>query len=384
VEAVKSYRIPIEAPRDLIEEYFKAKQKALDVILSHVRISGKAHLDFKREDRKALRDGLLRGWRFSRHYIDSAINSVIGLVKGWIALHNRGRARDRPKITKRTVYIKNTLFSLRDRALRISIEPNRRYLEVDLTKYEWVPRDFEGVGGLVLTEKELIIAVKKRVEPKAEKWSSFDVNLTNITALIDNRIKRYDLRGLYHIHRTYEIKRKRMQELSKTKPKTSKGLLEKYAGREKNRARDFMHKLTTSIAMELKELGSGAILEDIKGIKGRVLNGSKKNNRKLSKWNARQFQSMLEYKLRWLGLQVKYVDPRNSSKTCVLCSGNMVAYGRRSMKCRKCGLSMDRDVVAVLNLQMRGAGFPRRALDEVIEREGLGRDESNKALRTST
>jgi len=147
VEAVKSYRIPIEAPRDLIEEYFKAKQKVLDVILSHVRISGKAHLDFKREDRKALRDGLLRGWRFSRHYIDSAINSVIGLVKGWIALHNRGRARDRPKITKRTVYIKNTLFSLRDGALRISVEPNRRYLEVDLTKYEWVPRDFEGVGG---------------------------------------------------------------------------------------------------------------------------------------------------------------------------------------------------------------------------------------------
>ncbi|PUA32662.1 MAG: transposase, partial [Candidatus Terraquivivens tikiterensis] len=309
MEAVKSYRVPVDAPRDLVEEYFRVKSVALKEVLAHIERSqsGKAHLHFGARERKKLRDELLKDWKYSKHYVDSAINSVVGLVKGWITLYNRGKAEDRPKVTKRTVYIKSTLFTYRGGILRISVEPNRRYLEVDLTKYEWVPRDFEGVGGLVLTEKELIITVKKRVEPKAEKWSSFDVNLTNVTALIDNRIKRYDLRGLYHIHRTYEIKRKRMQELSKTKPKTSKGLLEKYARREKNRARDFLHKLTTSIARKLKELGSGAILEDINDIKGRVLNGSKKNNRKLSKWNARQFQSMLEYKLRWLGLPVKYV-----------------------------------------------------------------------------
>ncbi|MEM0332577.1 MAG: hypothetical protein QXM06_07275 [Archaeoglobaceae archaeon] len=56
MEAVKSYKIPIEAPRDLIEEYFKVKQKVLDVILSHVKISRKAHLEFDREDRKRLRE----------------------------------------------------------------------------------------------------------------------------------------------------------------------------------------------------------------------------------------------------------------------------------------------------------------------------------------
>ena len=58
MEAVKSYRIPVEAPRDLIEEYFKVKQKALDAIFSHVKISKKAHLEFDREDRKRLRDEL--------------------------------------------------------------------------------------------------------------------------------------------------------------------------------------------------------------------------------------------------------------------------------------------------------------------------------------
>jgi putative transposase len=115
-------------------------------------------------------------------------------------------------------------------------------------------------------------------------------------------------------------------------------------------------------------------LERLKGIKHRVLNGSKKQNRKLSKWNARMFQFMLEYKLKWIGLPVKFVDARNTSKNCPLCSGYLVAYEGRLMKCRKCGVVMDRDIVAVLNLQMRGVGFPQRALDELIEREGL-RDE---------
>ncbi|MEM3809242.1 MAG: hypothetical protein QW342_04835 [Thermoproteota archaeon] len=99
MEAVKSYRIPVEAPKDF---------------LAHVRFSNKAHLSISREDRRKLRDELLKDWRFSKHYVDSAINSVIGLVKSWITLYNRGKAESKPKITKRTVYIKSTLFSFRN------------------------------------------------------------------------------------------------------------------------------------------------------------------------------------------------------------------------------------------------------------------------------
>jgi putative transposase len=376
MEVVKSYRIPVEAPLDLLESYLEVKKKALEAILSHVKFNGKAHLEFRSGDRKRLRDELLRDWKYSKHYVDSAINSVIGLVKGWIVLHNRGRAGRPPEITKRTAYIKNTLFSFKEGVLKVSIEPGRRYLEVDLARYPWVPGDFERLGGLILTEKALIITVKKEVEPEAEKWASFDVNLTNITALIDGGIKRYDSRKLYHIHRVYEAKRRRVQGLSKFRPKASERLLRKYSSRERNRARDFMHKLTTHIAGKLKGSGSGAVMERLKGIKHNILKGSRRRNGRLSKWNARTFQSMLEYKLKWLELPVKYVDARNTSKTCPLCSGYMVAYEGRLMRCGRCGLIMDRDVIAVLNLQMRGEGFPQRALNEIIEREEPSRDET--------
>ena len=362
-EVVKAYKIPIESPRDLIEAYFEVKKKALREILNHVTYSrtGKTHLNFRADKRRELRNKLLKDWRYSKHYIDSAINSVIGLVKGWIKLYNRGKAKSSPEITKKTVYIKNTLFSYKNGVLKISIEPRRRYLEVDLRRYDYLPKDFDSIGGLILTESELVITFKKLVkEVKPKKWASFDVNLTNITTLINEKLVRYDLRQLYHIHRVYEIKGRKIQQLAGHKPKTAKKLMKKYSRRERSRARDFMHKLTTEITRELSELESGAILENLKNIKSRVLRKSRNPNRKLSKWNARMFQSMLEYKLKWLGLPVKYVNPKNSSKTCPLCSGRMAAYGGRLMKCLKCGLVLDRDIVAVLNLQMWGSGVTRK------------------------
>jgi putative transposase len=94
LEAIKSYRIPLDAPIDLIDSYFEVKRKALKSIFSHVKFNGKAHLDFKNDDRKKLRGELLRNWKYSKHYVDSAINSVIGLVKGWITLYNRGRGSE--------------------------------------------------------------------------------------------------------------------------------------------------------------------------------------------------------------------------------------------------------------------------------------------------
>mgnify|MGYP000188547507 CR=1 FL=1 len=306
--ATKAYKVPVEAPKDLIEAYFEAKKKALREVLNHVTHSenGKAHLSFKAGDRRRLRNNLLEGWKYSRHYVDSAINSAIGLVKGWVKLYNRGRAKSKPKITGKTVYVKATLFTFRDGKLKISIEPNKRYLEVDLAGYGYLPRDFDSIGGLLLTENGLIINFKKKVESiEPRGWASFDVNLTNVTALINGRIVRYDLRQLYHVHRVYEEKRRRIQKLSKRKPRTAERLMRKYSRRERDRDRDFMHKLTARIAGELEELRSGAILEDLNGVKARVLNGGKGINRRISKWNARTFQLVLGYKLGWAACEVR-------------------------------------------------------------------------------
>ena len=72
---------------------------ALDEVFRHVKFSrsGKVHLKFNKSKRKGLRDKLLKNWKFAKHYVDSAINSIIGLVKGWISLYNRGKVNQNRK-----------------------------------------------------------------------------------------------------------------------------------------------------------------------------------------------------------------------------------------------------------------------------------------------
>ena len=342
----------------MIEEYFKLRKTVLDEVFKvKYSKSGKAHLKFSKDKRRELRNRLLRNWRFTKHYVDSAINSVVGLVKGWIQLYNSGKAKSKPEITKKTVYVKTTLFKVVNGKIIITIEPKKRYLEVDLTKFDYLPKDYRSIGGLILQENRLIITFKKKVELiEPNDYASFDVNLTNVTGLMNRRIVRFNLRELYHVHRVYEEKRRKIQKLSKTKSKTAKKLMKKYSKREKNRAKDIMHNITTTIVRELASTKSGVILEDLRYIKDRILNGGKNLNRKLSKWNCRTFQFMLEYKLKWFGLTVKYINPSNSSKTCPLCSGRLSAYEGRLLKCNRCGFVQDRDVIACLNLRMWGLG----------------------------
>ncbi|MEM2507556.1 MAG: zinc ribbon domain-containing protein [Nitrososphaeria archaeon] len=72
------------------------------------------------------------------------------------------------------------------------------------------------------------------------------------------------------------------------------------------------------------------------------------------------FHFMLKYKLKWFELPVKYVNPKKSSKTYPLCSGSMAFYRGRLMRCENCRSIIDRDAIAVLNLQMRGLGSSRK------------------------
>ena len=367
-EVVKSYAIPIEAPRDLIDAYLEVKQKALEMVMAYVSYDskGKARLRLKAEERRRIRNRLLEGWPYASHYVDSAINSVIGLVKGWIKLYNRGRAKRKPEITRRTVYIKSTLFRVKGSKLIIRIVARKRYLGVDLSKFGYLPKDYDSIGGLLMTDDRLYIVFRRRPEPiEPRGWSAFDVNETNVTEARDGfGVLRYDLGDLYHTHRVYEEKRRRIQALRKTHPRRSKRLMEKYGRRERNRARDFLHKLTARIVGKLVSLNYGIILEDLNGIKEKTAKkgrANKKIRRRLCKWDARAFQFMLAYKAAWAGLSVRFVNPAYSSRTCPVCSGRLKAYRGRLMRCEDCGLVIDRDEAAALNLRMRGAwGSPER------------------------
>jgi len=144
--------------------------------------------------------------------------------------------------------------------------------------------------------------------------------------------------------------------------------LKKYSGRERRKARDLCHKISRTIVDLAKRHGFGIIMEDLKGIRGRM-NCGKMLNRRLHSWNFRRLQFYVEYKAKLEGLPVVYVNPRGTSSLCPVCGGRLASNGHRRVKC-KCGYEGDRDVIACLNmLRMRGVPLPLKAINEALKAE---------------
>jgi len=323
---VRAFSIPFQADEiilEFIEEYHELAKTVLEEILKAEKLTSK--------ERRQLRDKLLREWNYAAHYVDSAINQTRGLIKSYRKKLRRGKKARKPRLRKKFVYVKSTLFALK--GLRLILFPDKIVLNFVKSVEYFEPRDL----------------------------MSIDINLTNVTALAGLTVYRFDTRELYHIHRVYELKRQRIQRISAWNRMLGEKLLKKYSRRERNRVKDFLHKLSNKIVEIAMRKRVGIILEDLNGIKERVLNGSKELKRKLSKWNARELQRMIEYKAKWHGIPVIYVNPRNSSRACPVCGGRLIPQEGRLMKCPKCGLVEDRDFIATVNLRMWGVrGSPER------------------------
>jgi len=131
-------------------------------------------------------------------------------------------------------------------------------------------------------------------------------------------------------------------------------LLAKYGRRERNRVREIYYKAAKKIIGKAKETGASVIVMEDLEIHGKDM-GSEELNGRLHRWGYGRFQRILEYQAKLNGLNVKYVDPRNTSRICPVCGNEMdpSRNGRRLMRCRRCGLEEDRDVIAVKNLTRR-------------------------------
>ena len=113
-----------------------------------------------------------------------------------------------------------------------------------------------------------------------------------------------------------------------------------------------MHKLTTKIVRE----NSFIAVEDL-NISEMVSNKKCKyhNHRNIMDSSWGRFIQMLELKAESAGAKVVRVNPRHTSMKCNSCGNiqNMPLY-RRLYSCRSCGLNIDRDYNASLNILGEG------------------------------
>ena len=226
-------------------------------------------------------------------------------------------------------------------------------MEFDLSR-TWFRKRVEGcdLGELILKENELIISFRKELGLKLSKKIAWDMNLLSMDGFCDKGWIKISLKPLYTLHITYENKRRKIQQLAKKKPKTAKKLMQKYSKRERNRVNDFLHKLTTEIAREFKNYEHG--FEDLE--KQKMFNKSKIHNRVISKQNWKTIIQFIKYK----GFKIRdNIDPRGTSSNCPMCGERLLKLRKgQIVKCKKCGLVLDRQLCGAINLYLRMRGFP--------------------------
>ena len=356
---------------DFLEAYRLILQKAIDEIWTNIMWIEKYEKCRKRlipiipKDgafkHHYLRNTLLENWEYSKHYVDSAIKQAYSILKSWRRNYVRGKGtREKPVVKKRFVRIKETLYSYRDGKIKVSVKPYEKYLTFDISK-AWflkkLPKKAE-MGELILSEKYLTITFrfKRRMESKDKiAWDSNEKSLDGFNPRVG--WVKVDLTKLFHIHRVYELKRKRLQKKASKKNSIRK-VLAKYSRREKNRARDFIHKLTTRISREFKSYVHG--FEDLR--KESMFNYSKEHNRRIAKSDWRTIHAYMSYKARTIVL-----NPRNSTKRCSRC-GMVNAPKGALYECKSCGLRINRQLNGAINLylQMEGLSPSLKLFEELM------------------
>lgn len=147
--------------------------------------------------------------------------------------------------------------------------------------------------------------------------------------------------------------RRLSKDLSRKQPRSSnrgkaKLKLARHHRKIRNRRRDGLHKATTHLAKTKQVI----VVEDL-NVEGMIRNRHLSRAIADSSWG--EFSRVLRYKCEWYGSKLVVADRFfPSTKTCSGCGEvqEEVPLSKRMFVCGSCGLSIDRDLNAAINLKM--------------------------------
>lgn len=249
---------------------------------------------------------------------------------------------------------------------KITKRKDKRYDKLHLSKIGEIDiychRKYSGNIKQVTIEKKvdswyaIIITDEEYTLEKGNKQLGLDMGVINFFTDSDGNKSDNPLFMNKSLDRLKKVQRK----LSKSKLRSNNrrkiiDRLLKVHEKIDNQKQDFFHKETTKLVNNCSMIA----VEDLNI--SEMTNTSKNkyhNMRNIldSSWGI--FTSMLKLKAESAGVSLIKVDPRNTTKMCNVC-GNIqdMPIWNRIYKCNNCGLILDRDHNAALNILALGRGF---------------------------
>ncbi|MGW2039479.1 RNA-guided endonuclease InsQ/TnpB family protein [Streptomyces virginiae] len=138
-------------------------------------------------------------------------------------------------------------------------------------------------------------------------------------------------RGLNR-HRSRQLALRKKLQAKGTK--SAKRLLKKRSRKEARHTANVNHTISKTIVTTAERTGRGIALENLTGIRDRVRH-RKDQRTKLHSWSFHQLASFVEYKAKWAGVPLVYVDPAYTSRQCSEC-GHIDRKNRADQVTRPC------------------------------------------------
>jgi len=293
----------------------------------------------------------LKEYGLHTHYILSACEVAFSAYKD-------KKRRSRPYIRRPFIKLDNQTYTLNHLVVRIPTRPRRFiYLTLHASNYHISFASDPGLkrGSITLNDSMVAIAFSKETaEVETGGRIGIDVNEKNVTWADSSGVARKeDMSDVAELKERYRALRAKIAQRTSKDRRIRRGLLSKYGRREKHRTVQAIHRVSRRIVERAKANGQAIFMERLKGIRRlyRKGNGQGASFRgRMNSWTFREVQRQIEYKARWEGIPVRYVNPRGTSRKCPKCGSSLIELEGRRLMCPSCNQIEDRDVIGAENI----------------------------------
>lgn len=238
----------------------------------------------------------------------------------------------------------------------------RRYFDISLNKHSQQILCSDStliVRSFTLTADIVSIIYSKEVnEIQVAQAAGVDRNLRNLTYGNCDKITQYDLsKSVEFAETTKDV----IRSFKRNDVRIRKKLASKYGTRRRNRINQMLHRVSKNVVRQAVGNKEAIVFEDIRRIRRLYQkgNGQGSNYRGImNSWPFHEIKRQIEYKAKWSGIPVIRLsakETRNTSSLCPRCGERLqVGQKKRFLWCSKCNRVTDRDVIAVMNLSLKG------------------------------
>lgn len=298
----------------------------------------------------------LRSQGFRAHQAEQIYKYALSTVKS--AKNNGGKKPVLKKLTARLdkydadVDLENQIVTikLRSRVFKIKLLYNKSYTR------KFIGRKWYEVTISVDRRGRIWVNIPFRWEYNPYRFKrlvSLDVNLRKVVI--------YDVRNIRRINTRYtgalslKIHAEKIQKKYPRMWRYNERILcriRELHRRSRNIVVDRSRKFAKYIILKARRTGSAIVLEDLNRLWSSASRKSSTIADKLSRFAYRKLQHAIIAKAVEYNVPVVYVNPRNTSRTCLKC-GSPLRYWHRLAVRRRCSFKAGRDTVGAINLYLR-------------------------------